>query len=236
MSDGVPLLELKDVTKRYGPQQDAGQDDVLRGVNLTVEAGESLTITGPSGSGKSTLLNIIGTLDVPSGGSILFDGENLSVLDETQRSALRNHDIGFIFQAHHLLPQCTALENVLVPTLVDREPARRRGADGRARQLLDRVGLAAMMHRQPGQLSGGEQQRVAVVRALINEPRLVLADEPTGSLDQESADRLVELLVALNREQRVTLIVVTHAPHVAGHLNRRLRMRSGVVEADGDAS
>ncbi len=236
MTDASPLLQLTDVTKRYASADDTAQKDVLRGVSLTVQAGESLAITGPSGSGKSTLLNIIGALDPPSSGSVLFDGTDLCDLDEKQRSALRNRHIGFVFQGHHLLPQCTALENVLIPTLVHRDAALRGDADARARRLLDRVGLTDKLKRRPGQLSGGEQQRVAVVRALINEPRLVLADEPTGSLDEDSADRLVELLAALNREQRVTLIVVTHAPRFADHLRRRAVMRQGVVEFDGDDS
>lgn len=235
MTGPLPLLQLKDVTKRYAPVDDTTQEDVLRGVTLSVQAGESLAITGPSGSGKSTLLNIIGVLDRVSNGTVHFDGENLNGLDEDQRSALRNRDIGFVFQDHHLLPQCTALENVLVPTLVHRDDTIRRGADVRAQSLLHRVGLADTMHRRPGQLSGGEQQRVAVVRALINKPRLVLADEPTGSLDQDSADRLVELLAALNREQHVTLIVVTHARRMAEHLGRHVVMRRGVVQADDEA-
>src|SRR5205823_5198899 len=173
--------------------------------SLEIARGESLGIIGPSGSGKSTLLNMMGTLDHPSSGQVLLDGRDLSHLDEDELAKVRNEQIGFIFQAHHLLPQCTVLENVLVPTLANKDRALRDGAADRAKRWLEKVGLAARVTHQPGQLSGGERQRVAVVRALINQPKLLLADEPTGALDRASAGNLADLLVTLNQQEGVTL-------------------------------
>ena len=195
---------------------------VLRNVDLEVRRGESIAIVGPSGSGKSTLLNIIGTLDRPSAGQVFLDGKDLSQLDDAQLARVRNRQIGFIFQSHHLLPHCNVLENVLVPTLVTKNDR-----TGRAHKLLERVGLARRLTHRPGQLSGGERQRVAVVRALINEPKLLLADEPTGSLDRASAAELGQLLVELNLEQGLTLILVTHALDLAQRMGRRFEIRRG---------
>ena len=200
---------------------------MLRDVTLEIGRGESVAIVGPSGSGKSTLLNIMGTLDRPSSGQVLLDGQELSRLDDIQLAAVRNRGIGFIFQSHHLLPQCTVLENVLVPTLPTKDAALRNGAAVRARRLLEKVGLGARLTHRPGQLSGGERQRVAVVRALINQPKLLLADEPTGALDRASALNLADLLVQLNREEGVTLIVVTHALDLAKRMERVLELRDG---------
>ena len=182
---------------------------------------------GPSGSGKSTLLNIIGTLDDPTRGRVFLREQDLAQLDELQLAAVRNRQIGFIFQAHHLLPQCTVLENVLVPTLASPESAQRKSAPERARRLLDRVGLGGRIDHRPGQLSGGERQRVAVVRALINQPELLLADEPTGALDRAAAEELARLLIELNREERVTLILVTHAPDLAARMKRVFELQDG---------
>ena len=193
----TPILRLAGVSKSYE------QIHVLRNVNLDVRKGESLAVVGPSGSGKSTLLNIIGTLDRPSAGQVLLDGRDLSQLDDVKLADIRNRQIGFVFQAHHLLPHCNVLENVLVPTLVDKSA--KDEAAQRARKLLDRVGLGHRLTHRPGQLSGGERQRVAVVRALMNQPQLLLADEPTGSLDRASAADLGQLLVELNREPGLTL-------------------------------
>ncbi|MBM4143237.1 MAG: ABC transporter ATP-binding protein [Lentisphaerae bacterium] len=225
MTAGGPLLELTGVTKVYDPQG-AAPAEVLRGITLRVAEGESLAIVGPSGSGKSTLLNIIGTLDEPTDGKVTFEGRELSALGEAELSRFRNEKIGFVFQLHHLLPQCSALENVLVPSLVG---PRREGAEQRARRLLERVGLSARFGRRPGELSGGECQRVAVVRALVNRPRLLLADEPTGSLDQAGSDSLGSLLAELNREEGVTLIVVTHAMPLARRMRRVLELMEGVL-------
>lgn len=212
----APILRLRGVSKDY-----AGVH-VLRGVDLEVRRGESLAIVGPSGSGKSTLLNIIGTLDRPSAGQVFLDGQDLSQFDDAKLAEMRNRQVGFVFQSHHLLPHCNVLENVLVPTLVSKTDETER-----ARKLLDRVGLGSRLTHRPGQLSGGERQRVAVVRALINQPKLLLADEPTGSLDRASATELGQLLVELNREQGLTLIVVTHALDLADRMGRRFEIRQG---------
>jgi len=222
------LLELQNVEKDFQATDEGGRLSVLRGVNVSIESGESVAIVGPSGSGKSTLLNLIGALDTPSTGSLVLEGENLGKLDELQLAEIRNRKIGFIFQSHHLLPQCTVLENVLVPT-VARGNA---NADdkARARKLLDRVGLVDRLNHRPGQLSGGERQRVAVVRALINQPRLLLADEPTGALDRGSAENLSKLLLELNAEEMVTLVVVTHSSELAQQMGRVLELRDGKLE------
>jgi predicted ABC-type transport system involved in lysophospholipase L1 biosynthesis ATPase subunit len=209
MPESAVLLKLANVTLRY--ESSAGIVPVLKGASLEVKRGESLAIIGPSGSGKSTLLNLIGSLDRATSGEVTLDGQDLSQLDDQQLAAVRNRRIGFIFQAHHLLPQCTVLENVLVPTLANPDHASRDAAPDRAARLLKRVGLGDRLTHRPGQLSGGECQRVAVVRALINQPQLLLADEPTGALDRASAAQLAQLLLELNREEGVTLIVVTHA-------------------------
>jgi len=222
------------MSKRYESPTSTELVPVLRDVTLEIQRGESVAIVGPSGSGKSTLLNIIGTLDRPDSGHVLLDGKDLSRLDDIQLAAVRNREIGFIFQSHHLLPQCTVLENVLVPTLANNDAALRNGALERATGLLDKVGLGARLTHRPGQLSGGERQRVAVVRALINQPKLLLADEPTGSLDRASAENLADLLVRLNREEGVTLIVVTHAPDLAKRMSRVLELRDGELALQND--
>lgn len=229
----VSLLRLENVSKRYASGATTEGVPVLAGVCLDVARGESLAIVGPSGSGKSTLLQIIGTLDHATSGDVLLDGKNLATLDDLQLAEVRNRQIGFVFQAHFLLPQCTVLENVLVPTLASQKSEK----DGetsaaRAERLLKRVGLGERLHHRPGQLSGGERQRAAVVRALINRPQLLLADEPTGALDQTSATALGQLLVELNREEGVTLIVVTHAMELAKRMGKILRLEAGtLVEA-----
>ncbi len=224
-----PLLKLSGVTLRY-ESNGAAPVEVLKGVSLEVARGESLAIMGPSGSGKSTLLNLIGTLDRATSGEVVLAGQDLIKLDEVALAAVRNRQIGFVFQAHHLLPQCTVMENVLVPTLAGNNA---KDAPQRAERLLKRVGLGERMTHRPGQLSGGERQRVAVVRALINQPQLLLADEPTGALDRVSAEQLAQLLLELNREEGVTLIVVTHAPDLARKMGRVLELKDGVLVAGG---
>jgi ABC-type lipoprotein export system ATPase subunit len=232
MTPTAPLLKLEKVSKNYVASENAAAVAVLRDITLEIAAGESVAFIGPSGSGKSTLLNLIGTLDQPTSGRVWLDGQDLSGLDELQLASLRNRQIGFIFQAHHLLPQCSVIENVLVPTLADRKSGTRGGAEERAKKLLQRVGLGERLPHRPGQLSGGERQRVAVVRALINQPKLLLADEPTGALDRASAGSLMQLLVELNREEGVTLIVVTHALDLARQMTRVLELRDGqLIEA-----
>lgn len=219
-----PLLLLDGVAKEYGTA--AGPLRILENISLHVGRGESLAIIGPSGSGKSTLLQILGTLDHATRGRVTLAGEDITSLDEGQLAAVRNRQIGFVFQSHHLLPQCTVLENVLVPTLATRS-ATTTAAQQRALRLLARVGLQDRLDHRPSQLSGGERQRVAVVRALINQPQILLADEPTGALDHASAVNLGQLLIELNREEDVTLIVVTHSLELAGKMQRVLRLEDG---------
>lgn len=228
MSDPIALLKLKVVSKRYPLTNQPNTPYVLKDVNIDIEPGESLAITGPSGSGKSTLLSIMGTLDKPTSGQVLLKGKDLTTLDDVKLAEIRNRQIGFVFQLHHLLPQCTVLENVLLPTLVGSgEKENKKELEQRARKLLERVGLAQHLCRMPGGLSGGERQRVAVVRSLINQPGLLLADEPTGSLDHVSAENLIQLLVELNREQGVTLVVATHAEELAEKMGRVMNLRDG---------
>lgn len=224
-----PLLKLTEVSKRYNSTDGDAPLTVLENITLEVNAGESVAIAGPSGSGKSTLLNIIGTLDRPTSGTVTLDGQDVTQLDEVGLAGLRNRQVGFVFQSHHLLPQCSVLENALVPTLADRNHPSRAGAVERATQWLKSVGLGERLSHRPGQLSGGERQRVAVVRALINQPKLLLADEPTGALDRASAENIAELLVRLNREEHVTLITVTHAPDLAKRMGRVLELRDGRI-------
>ena len=211
------LLELSHVAKSYGTVE------VLKEVNLQLAAGEPIAIIGPSGSGKSTLLNIMGALDIPTRGTMSLDGRDLSHLTENELAGIRNRQIGFIIQLHHLLPQCTVLENVLIPTLASPGTDRQE----RAEHLLERVGLKHRLTHRPGQLSGGECQRVAVVRALINQPKLLLADEPTGSLDHVAATNLGQLLGELNKEEGVALVLVTHSLELARQMPRVLELRDG---------
>lgn len=226
MASETALVKLASVGKKYSAAEGAEPLAVLSDISFELKTGESAAIVGPSGSGKSTLLNIIGTLDFPSSGQVFLEGDDLSRLNEAQTAEIRNRKIGFIFQAHHLLPQCSVLENVLVPMLAA-DQSLRAGAEERGRKLLERVGLGRRLSHRPGQLSGGERQRVAVVRALINRPKLLLADEPTGALDRHSATELTTLLVELNREQNVTLLVVTHAEDIAARMQRRFELKDG---------
>jgi ABC-type lipoprotein export system ATPase subunit len=223
----MPLIELCHVEKRYG-------DDVsvLRDVNLSIGTGETVAVVGPSGSGKSTLLNLVGGLDAPTAGSVRFQQRSLAEYGESELAQFRNRQVGFVFQRHHLLPQLTVLENVLVPTLVSRS-GRHEGAFERARNLLARVGLGDKEHARPGRLSGGERQRVAVVRALVNAPQVLLADEPTGSLDGANAAAIVDLLAELNREERVAVILVTHALPLARRMGKVLELQNGALTEIG---
>ncbi len=220
-------LTVRDLSKSYPTR--GGDMPVLRGVTLTLAAGESVAIMGPSGSGKSTLLHVLGTLDRPTTGRVELDGTDPFALPEAGLAGFRNASIGFVFQDHHLLPQCTVLENVLIPTLVGK-PADDATRD-RARHLLDRVGLTGRLDHRPAELSGGERQRAAVARALIRQPKLVLADEPTGNLDRRNAQLVGELLLELHREQRTILVVVTHSLDLAKLFPRRLDMDDGKLDA-----
>lgn len=219
------VIELREVSKSYPGVVPV---TVLRAASLLVNRGETVALVGPSGSGKSTLLNLLGTLDTPDSGSIWIGGRDVTRLDAKDLARVRNRDVGFIFQSHHLLPQCSVLENVLLPTLADRghSPA---AAQERAQRLLDRVGLGPRLRHLPGQLSGGERQRVAVVRALIQSPQVVLADEPTGALDRANADALGRLLVELNREEGLALVVVTHSLELARQMSRIVELKDGAL-------
>jgi len=201
---------------------------ILREVNLCMHAGESAAILGPSGSGKSTLLNILGTLEAPTSGTVFLDGRNPFSLEERELARFRNQHIGFVFQEHHLLPQCTVLENVLLPTLASRQGGNSRAE--RARTLLAAVGLSDRLEHRPGELSGGERQRVAIARALINEPSVILADEPTGNLDRTSAEAVGNLLLEVVGSKAV-LIVVTHSERLSQRFPRRYEIIEGVLTA-----
>jgi lipoprotein-releasing system ATP-binding protein len=220
-------LIVEGVTKHYPTRSDPLV--VLRGVSLELDRGQNLAILGPSGSGKSTLLSIIGTLEVPTAGSVLLDGQDPSQLDEPRLAAFRNRRVGFVFQDHYLLPQCSVLENVLVPTVA--AGATRPEAMKRAAMLLDRVGLTDRSDHRPAELSGGERQRAALARALINGPDLLLADEPTGNLDRTTADRVGHLLLELQQQEQMMLIVVTHSQRLAGMMERRMELDEGQLKA-----
>jgi len=222
-----PLLTMTGVSRRYA----AGAPEVLSGLDLTVAAGEAVAVVGPSGSGKSTLLNLAGALDRPDAGSVQFEGRDVGALEDDEQAIFRNRTIGFVFQEHHLLPACSALENVLVPALAPGAPLTAEAAEARGRELLARVGLGGKEGRRPAELSGGERQRVAAARALIHRPRLVLADEPTGSLDAAAAAQLVELLLELRRAEGTALLVVTHAAPLAQRLDRVLELFEGRLRA-----
>jgi ABC-type lipoprotein export system ATPase subunit len=219
------LLRLEAVSKGFGNPGDPSFRHVLDGLDLQMDSGESLAILGPSGSGKTTLLNLVGGLEAADRGNIHFKGEDLQRFSAEAMDSYRNRDIGFVFQFHHLLPQLTLLENVLVPTLAGRAAAA--GSSGRAEKLMKRVGIWEYRHKLPGQLSGGECQRAAVVRAMINGPSLLLADEPTGALDRENVASLAELLLELNREEGLGLLVVTHSTQLASRMERTLELRDG---------
>ena len=221
------LLELRGIEKSFAPLASTKEGALLRGLDLSVRAGESLAIVGPSGSGKSTLLAILGGLEAPSGGAVLWKGRSLSTFGEAELARLRARELGFLFQAHHLLPQLSALENALVPALARAAAADAAAAEARARELLARVGLGERLAHRPAELSGGERARVALVRALVNRPSCLLADEPTGALDARTADELGTLLLALNRAEGVALVVVTHSERLAARLGRRLALEDG---------
>lgn len=228
------MLELVHVAKTYESPGSSERLDVLKDISLDLKWGESIAVVGPSGSGKSTLLNIIGALDKPTAGKVLLEGRDLAELDETELAHIRNHRIGFVFQLHHLLSQCTVLENVLVPTLASDTKESAKECEERALQLLESVGLKDHLKHRPGELSGGQRQRVAVVRALINTPALLLADEPTGSLDREATDNIIELLVELNLKHRLALIVVTHSMRLAERMGRVFQLSDGVLRNGAD--
>lgn len=223
-----PLVVIEGLEKSF---EHMGQTlSVLRGIDLSIGAGEILSIVGPSGAGKSTLLHCIGTLDLPTSGKIRLGGEELTLMSRTRLAAVRNQNIGFVFQFHHLLPEFDALENVMMPGLI--QGRSRREMSQRAKRLLDEVQVGHRASHRPGEMSGGEQQRVAVARALVLEPRLLLADEPTGNLDTNTGNAVHDLFFDLNREHKTTIIVVTHNPGFAESMPRVVRLRDGKVELD----
>ena len=227
MNEANADLSARGITKSF---LTAGSTlEILRGADLTLARGEAVAVTGPSGSGKSTLLYILGTLDVPTSGTVRLLGQNPFDLGAAEQAQYRNKQIGFIFQDHHLLPQCTVLENVLIPTLAG--DGANAAQEARARTLLQRVGLGERIGHRPAQLSGGERQRVAVCRALINQPALLLADEPTGNLDRATADAVGSLLLEMNREQNTLLVCVTHSVELSARFPRRLHLVDGRLEA-----
>lgn len=219
----MPDLSVQNITKEFPTR--SKPLSVLRGCSLELSAGENLAILGPSGSGKSTLLQIVGTLDRPTAGKVTLDDSDPFTLDEPHLAAFRNHRIGFVFQDHHLLPQCSVLENVLLPTLADGRATAEAIEHGR--HLLDRVGLKDRLDHQPAELSGGERQRAAIARALIRRPALLLADEPTGNLDRTTAAAIGDLLLELQQAERTMMIIVTHSLDLAGRMQRRLELNEG---------
>jgi|ERR1035437_1390613 ABC-type lipoprotein export system ATPase subunit len=219
------MLELLNISKFYG--NDHTRRDVLKDISLTIERSDTIAIIGPSGSGKSTLLNIMGTLDTPDSGIVKFNGLEIHSLGEPALADIRNRHIGFMFQLHHLLPQLNLIENVLLPVLPQKDKALYKKALARAMDLLQIVGLSDKINQFPGQMSVGECQRTAIVRALINEPELILADEPTGSLDQESAEQLGDLLLDIKKKLAVAIIVVTHSSSLAKRMSSIYKLSDG---------
>ncbi|RLM27069.1 lipoprotein ABC transporter ATP-binding protein LolD [Brenneria alni] len=222
------LLQCNNLCKRY--QEGKLSTDVLRNVSFEMRSGEMMAIVGTSGSGKSTLLHLLGGLDSPTSGEVVFKGQQINQLSAADKSALRNQELGFIYQFHHLLPDFTALENVAMPLLIGHVPVSQ--AQQKAHDMLAAVGLAARSHHRSAELSGGERQRVAIARALVNSPSLVLADEPTGNLDQRTTDTIFELLGELNARQGTAFLVVTHDLQLAGRLSRQLEMRDGQLQQE----
>lgn len=222
------LLQCNDLCKRY--QEGSVQTDVLRNVSFSVAPGEMMAIVGSSGSGKSTLMHLLGGLDTPSSGDVVFNGKSLNGMSSSAKAELRNRELGFIYQFHHLLPDFTAMENVAMPLLIGK--VGKAEAEAKAMEMLTAVGLDKRAKHRPSELSGGERQRVAIARALVNNPRLVLADEPTGNLDARNADAIFDLLGELNVRQGTAFLVVTHDLHLAKRLNRQMEMRDGQLSGD----
>jgi len=216
------IVELKDIFKSYSEGEDNPRRDILDSFNLSINFDESISIVGPSGCGKTTLLNILGTLDKPDSGEVIFKGELVTHMNDDQLSKLRAEKIGFIFQSHYLLPQISVIENVILPTLAVNRKQNNSIIFDEAESLLSQVGLKKQAHKFPSQLSGGEKQRVAIVRSLINKPNLVLADEPTGSLDKSRGEDIIDLLKSLCVNNQTSLVVVTHDVEIASQMKRRL--------------
>ena len=224
----MDFIKLHDIRKTYH----LGEVDlpVLSGISMSVARGELTALMGASGSGKSTLMNILGCLDRPTSGEHMFDGREISRLTAKERARLRNRMIGFVFQSFNLLARMTAFENVLMPLMYCRDKLSEREMEQRTTELLEKVGLAGRLHHRPSQLSGGEQQRVAIARSLINRPQVLLADEPTGNLDSHTSEDILKLFQKLNQTENITMIVVTHDPNVAQYAQRTIRIKDGLIE------
>lgn len=224
------MIILKGINKHYYNNSGTHKQQVLNEVSLAINKGDSIAIVGPSGCGKSTLLNIMGTIDQPTSGNVVFDDREINELNDKELSGFRNKHIGFVFQMHHLLPQLNVFENIILPTLADSTHQDKKAASKYALQLIEQLGLKDKHDQFPGQLSGGECQRVAVARALINKPKLILADEPTGSLDQKSAEQIGELLVEIQQKQNIALVVVTHSNELADKMQRKFSLIEGKLK------
>ena len=223
------ILRLENIEKYYSGSVD--KLHIIRNLNLSVEEGEFISILGRSGSGKSTLLNVIGLLDKIDGGKIFIDGKEVDVLSDLEKDRLKNKMLGFVFQFHYLLPEFTALENVMLPALID-DFSNKYEIEKRAMELLKSVGLEERVHHKPSQLSGGEKQRVAIARALINSPKILLADEPTGNLDEETSETIFNILRNINKNRKQTIIVVTHSKDLAQISDKKLYLKKGVLETE----
>jgi len=219
------LLEVRSLYKSYG--NGSAKVEVVKGIDLIVEAGDTVALVGPSGAGKSTLLHIMGTIDRPTTGEVLFDGKDIFALSDQPLASFRNRSIGFVFQFHHLLPEFTALENVMMPLLIG--GTKKSQAEEKSRALLDDVGLSHRITHRPGELSGGEQQRVAIARALVRSPRLLLADEPTGNLDMKTSEEVHALLYSIQQQTGISLVIVTHNEKLAAGMGRTVRIVDGKI-------
>ena len=224
------LINLQNITKSFSISEDTPPRVVLDNLSFQMEEGESVAILGPSGSGKTTMLNLIGTLDHPDSGKIMFRDKNIVDLSPSELDNFRNQEIGFVFQFHHLLPQCSLLENILIPTLVLSDKAEKKQKLTQAEQLLKKVGIWDHRDKLPGKLSGGECQRAAVVRAMINQPSILLADEPTGALDKNNVENISDLLMDLNKNEGLSLLVVTHSSELASRMNKTYEIVNGKLE------
>lgn len=222
------ILKAQNVTKTYAGKEDANDVEVLKGVNIELESGSTHAIVGTSGSGKSTLLHILGGLDKPTSGEVIFRDHDIASYSDEQVTQFRNREIGFVFQFHHLLPEFTAIENVMMPALV--QDISTKEVKKRAEQLLAEFGLKDRLHHRPSMLSGGEQQRVSVARALMNNPSLLLADEPSGNLDENNTSILIDLLLSLNKERELTIILVTHDPILAQKCTKIHTIKNGTID------